>query len=458
MQVVCSNCQLSFDAPDGATGLVCPICRGPLRPQSGDGSAAKPALEWNAGDLDDLIAILSGPALSARVEVLPAVGDVVAGEVHLLAGGVSDARVDGKSTDDALDRLRAVKPARFRIEQRLPNPADGDLGHPGPEAGTLEGRALAHLMRYCEDYVITCSIEVWRGNENARVDYKRGEISGVTVGGIDAPERLAEVMQWSSGNYRLVVPPIQLPTVAPRRPPAVAATPAPVPAPAPSAQAARQGSSATKTIFGMPAAEVMKARAASEAARAAADSGKHTLVSTPAVTAAAGPSKAPTPAPGVKVTPPAVASPAVTPPVSSSVTSHRPSATKTMFGVPTPENAGGYVAASPQESDPAAPEAIPAQSDRKTGARKVAVPAPDIISAPAPASAGPAPRAAAPATTGPVRAETTEPVRRYSAPAATLEKPRPAKKETSIVAYVGVGITFGVALLGIYHLVGLLAH
>ena len=40
----------------------------------------------------------------------------------------------------------------------------------------------------------------------------------------------------------------------------------------------------------------------------------------------------------------------------------------------------------------------------------------------------------------------------------TLEKPRPAKKETSIIAYVGVGITFGVALLGIYHLVGLLAH
>ena len=55
-------------------------------------------------------------------------------------------------------------------------------------------------MRYCEDYVITCAIEVWRGNETARVDYKRGEISGVTVGGIDAPERLAEVMQWASAT------------------------------------------------------------------------------------------------------------------------------------------------------------------------------------------------------------------------------------------------------------------
>ena len=53
MQVVCGNCQLSFDAPDGATGLVCPICRGPLRAQSADGSAPKTALEWNAGDSDD---------------------------------------------------------------------------------------------------------------------------------------------------------------------------------------------------------------------------------------------------------------------------------------------------------------------------------------------------------------------------------------------------------------------
>jgi len=53
MQVVCATCQLSFDAPEGATGLVCPICRGPLRPQSADGGAAAPkaAQEWSGGDL-----------------------------------------------------------------------------------------------------------------------------------------------------------------------------------------------------------------------------------------------------------------------------------------------------------------------------------------------------------------------------------------------------------------------
>src|SRR4029079_15069614 len=132
-----------------------------------------------------------------------------------------------------------------------------DLTYPGAESGTLESRALAHRMRYCEDYVITCSIDVWRGNENARVEYKRGEISGVTVGGIDAPERLAEVMQWSSGNYRLVVPPISLPAIAPKR---TSAPMMPIVAPAPAPERA-----GVKTFFGMPQSEVAAARAAAEA-------------------------------------------------------------------------------------------------------------------------------------------------------------------------------------------------
>src|SRR3982750_2786621 len=76
MQVSCGNCQLSFDAPEGGTGLVCPICRGPLLPKSADGAApaTKAMQDWSGGDLDDLIAILSGPALSARVEGLGAPG------------------------------------------------------------------------------------------------------------------------------------------------------------------------------------------------------------------------------------------------------------------------------------------------------------------------------------------------------------------------------------------------
>jgi hypothetical protein len=487
MQVSCGNCQLSFDAPDGATGLVCPICRGPLLAKTADGAApASAAQEWSGGDLDDLIAILSAPAVSARVEVLGANGDASVGEVHLLAGGVSDALIGGKSTDDALDKLRAGNPKRFRVEQRLPNPTDGDLTFPGPETGTLESRALAHLMRYCEDYVISCSIEVWRGNENARVDYKRGEINGVTVGGIDAPERLAEVMQWASGNYRLVVPPFKLPAVAPKRPQAPAATPAPVPAPAPSAQAARQGS-ATKTIFGMPAADVIKARAAAETARAAAAPpaaakapSQPSVIVSPQASAAPPPAAAPAPA---KTTPPGVA-PSATP---APVAGPRPSssATKTIFGVPSPAAPGGYVPVQQPTAQPTpspVAEAAPAapvtdtpsgsgEPGRKTGARKVDVPAPDVSPAP-PAAAPPqaAARAADMAATQqgfspPPAAEA--PAKRPSAatsvaaPAKTAVTPEPAEKkrrEAPVWTYVWVGVAFGLAFLGIIQLVGLLSH
>ena len=38
MQVACGNCQLTFDAPEGTTGLVCPICRNPLQMGDGDGT------------------------------------------------------------------------------------------------------------------------------------------------------------------------------------------------------------------------------------------------------------------------------------------------------------------------------------------------------------------------------------------------------------------------------------
>ena len=479
MQVVCATCQLSFDAPEGATGLVCPICRGPLRPQTAAGSEAdgggKTAHEWSGGDLDDLIAILSAPAVSARVEVLGATGDAAIGEVHLLAGGVSDSIYQGKATDDALDRLRAEKPTRFRVEQRLPNAMDGNLSEPGPETGTLDGRALAHLMRYCEDYVISCAIDVWRGNETARVEYKRGEISGVTVGGIDAPERLAEVMQWSSGNYRLVVPEFKLPATAPKRAKSSTATPAPVPAPAPSAQAARNASS-TKTIFGMPVAEVAKARAAAEAAKAAAEAARPNAQPVAPRVATPIPVVVPTPA-APRVSPPGVAPSATPVPMSAS----RDSATKTIFGVPAPRAPDGFQSTSPAQraSQPGAPAVAAdadsartetAKVDRKTGARKVDVPAPAVV---APAPAPTAPAAAAPrAAAAPIAAPTSEPsepqptttpgfesrgaARKPGAAAPAAEKQ--PQKQTQIWTYVGVGFAFGLVLLGIYQLYGLLAH
>jgi hypothetical protein len=475
MQVVCGNCQLTFDAPEGTTGLVCPICRSPLHVEgatNGDASKAAPkGIDWNGGSLTDLIAILSAPAVSARVEVIPVGGDAPVGEVHLVAGGVSDSIYNGKATDDALDRLLTVTPARFRVESRLPHPQTGDLGSPGPDAGTLDGRPLAHLMRYCEDYVITCAIEVWRGNETARVDYRRGEISGVTVGGIDAPERLAEVMQWASGNYRLNVPPINLPAQAPKRTTA-AAMPilAPEPAPAPAASRA-----ASKTIFGIPQSEIQAARAAAEAIMQAQG------VGTPAPPEVAPPPVA-EPAPAAvspSILPPGVAPSAVPAPVPAASRA----ATKTIFGMAAPDLPDGFAVVSPQAAAaPAAQAAAPTaasteaetgRTDRKTGARKTAVPAPEIgPSSPAAAkevgrttslgfdnSRGTAANKKVEKTEKVDRVDKVERIEREEkAPAARAASGRASQKQTSIMIYVGIGFAFGLVLLGIYQLVGRLAH
>jgi hypothetical protein len=477
MQVVCGNCQLTFDAPEGTTGLVCPICRNPLQLDAGaagGGAGAKPAtklIDWNGGSLSDLIALLSAPAVSARVEVIPLGADSPIGEVHLVAGGVSDSIYDGQAVDDALDKLLTITPARFRVDPRLPDPKDGNLNNPGPNAGTLDGRPLAHLMRYCEDYVITCAIEVWRGNETARVDYRRGEISGVTVGGIDAPERLAEVMQWASGNYRLNVPAISLPAVAPRRPTAPT-MPVVAPAPAAAPMSTRQ-SSATKTIFGIPQSEVAAARAAAEAIMQAQG------VGTPAPPEVAPPpvaAPAPAATPSPVLTPPGVAPSAVPAPMAAS----RESAVKTIFGVPAPAMPQGFTTASApaaapvasaRAAEPAAPvapavvETDTGRTDRiaKTGARKVAVPAPEIVHGAAPAAA-PAPAKEVGRTTqhgfdgGAPKVEDksdkTDKTKTVRDPGAA-QAPR---RQAPIWTYIGVGFTFGLALLGIYQLVGRLAH
>ena len=497
MQVVCGNCQLSFEAPAGAAGLVCPICRGPLRPDqaAADAVPANPALDWDAGTLDDLIAILSPPATAARVEVFAVGNDTPVGEVHLLAGGVSDALATGVSPNDALDYLRGIKPAHFRVEQRLPNGADGDLTYPGPDAGTLDARPLAHLMRYCEQFVITCSIDVWRGNENARVEYRKGEINGVTVGGIDAPERLAEVMRWSSGNYRLVVPRLILPNVVPKAaasaaaattksakvepatPPAAAPAPRP-PAPAPAA--------ANRTIFGMPAADLASIRAATAGANAG--------FNDRAVPGKAEPSPVSAVPTAASVAPVAALSAAAASPAPPSA-SDRGSVKKTMFGVPAPAIA---LSSEPSSSVPApksrkqqkaaaAAAAAAARQERKMGARKTLVPPPEII--PPPDALDLAVAAADAALIGPSGVDSRSTQAGYghtddghgsAAPALTaaasaaVPAPRqpsafdentsrmanraPAQKEQPILAYVSVGFIFGLLLLGVYHLVGLLAH
>jgi hypothetical protein len=221
----------------------------------------------------------------------------------------------------------------------------------------------------------------------------------------------------------------------------------------------------------MPALDVAGLKAAEAAAAVArqttaAASGPSSVAASAATPAA--------PASPPSTSPPAMA--AASAPAAS--TNDRQGATKTIFGVPAPrmpersaEKAAERLAEDTGRGGrpAAASEQAAQRAERKTGARKTVVPAPAII--PPAAGTEPAPLATAASADAsrsthqgyggpsgstevvpvkaPVMEDRTAPVRAAS-----------AKKSRGIPVwtYVGVGFLFGLALLGIYQLVGVLAH
>jgi cobalamin biosynthesis Mg chelatase CobN len=111
----------------------------------------------------------------------------------------------------------------------------------------------------------------------------------------------------------------------------------------------------------------------------------------------------------------------------------------------------------------------------KTGARKTALPGPEVAAAsaddPAATQSGYGAAAAA-AVREQEKAKEKEQPKRTSTPmpataakavpapaaAAASEKVRTPRRETPIWTYVGVGVLFGAVLIGIYQLVGWLSH
>jgi hypothetical protein len=135
----------------------------------------------------------------------------VVGEVHVVAGGVAEAISGDLRGEDALEQLKRLATAHFRVEPCVPDPGNGGISPPGPEEGQLSERSLAKLMRYCEEYAMTCLLEVWQGGQQATISYRRGEMISTTVDGHDGSEQLPEVMTWTEGQYRIVLPPLVLP-------------------------------------------------------------------------------------------------------------------------------------------------------------------------------------------------------------------------------------------------------
>jgi hypothetical protein len=358
------------------------------------GPSADLTTEWEGGSLGELVSLLQTSAMPVRIEVIAPGTTSNAGEVHLLAGGLADAFAGSLRRDDAMAALQRLEGARFVVEARLPDPESGSLATPGPREGSLKDRPVASLMRYCEDYVLTCRLEVWRGPDRAAISYRRGEIISTMVGGADGSERLPEVMGWTDGSYEIILPAPVLPQAPSRR--GARATD-------PMAKVERKRHTTLPMTPGSGDADAMGSAPSSPSAARP--------VTSPPPLARPAP---PAPASAAKPAPPVPAAPAKSPPSSPATTTARlsppvqtaPAPAKPAAPAPATSSAAQPPSARPQpaqqpqprQAQPAAasPGGVPATTLRGPS---VAPPGPAGAPAPAPVAAKAAPaQAVAPAS------------------------------------------------------------
>ncbi len=169
---------------------------------------------WDASGLDELLALLAEGSLSARLTALA--GEEAFGHIDVIAGGIADVRAGADRGDEAMVAIRR-RAGSLRVLPRLPHPTQASLDPPGERQGPLGQRPVAALMRYCEEYVLTCALILERGSEVARIVYRRGEITATLVDGTDAPHRLPDVMSWSEGTFRIDLDELPAPRRSPRK-------------------------------------------------------------------------------------------------------------------------------------------------------------------------------------------------------------------------------------------------
>jgi hypothetical protein len=368
-------------------------------------------LDWEGGTLDELLGLLGEPALSAYIEaVRPGSGQAV-GEIHVVAGGVAETVAGERRGDEGLAYIKKIPGLRFRVTPAMPND-EGLLLPPPDSEGDLATRPVTAIMRYCEDFVLTCALELQRGPENARISYRRGEIVRTLVDGSESSERLPDVMGWNEGTWRVVLPAMNLPR--PKKP----QRPAP-------------GEVGGGTLFGIPAPVIPGLTGPPTPAPASAPG----MTAAPPAPAPAAP-KAPTPAP--------VARPAASPepqrPIVRPVTAPAPSPFMPTTPAPVLVSAPGSTvpAARPASASPPAMASAPATvvdlaPPHMTPARPASVPsgiarqAPDDTRATPPAQ-----------LTGPPRPSTHRP-----APPRTFAS-------LPLVVHVVLGIALGSAVVAGY--------
>jgi hypothetical protein len=131
------------------------------------------------------------------------------GMIELRAGAVESAAFDGASGERALDRMRALRDGMYDLWQRLPD-LTGQLGAAAMFEVDAADVPLVKLMRHCEDNALTCSIAVEAGGKRGEIQYRAGEITSVSFGGVRDDDRIVDIMELPAARLRVTALPLDL--------------------------------------------------------------------------------------------------------------------------------------------------------------------------------------------------------------------------------------------------------
>jgi hypothetical protein len=130
------------------------------------------------------------------------------GEFWFLAGILEEGRFGASRGEEARERLLRATEVTFQAELRLPH-VSGGLKKPMPASGSFAEFRPVVLMRHCESYALTCSLELRGTDRTVRLTYRVGDLLSVdAAAGNDA---LPALLESDQGTFEFSLPTFELP-------------------------------------------------------------------------------------------------------------------------------------------------------------------------------------------------------------------------------------------------------
>ncbi len=152
------------------------------------------------------------------------------GEIWFLSGMTDELQFGTSTGDEALERMRKATDATYELATRLPHPGGG-FKKRFPMQGSIATATPVTLMRYCEQYALTCKLAVESKHLLVEATYQLGELVSVETTADD--DGITSMLEATEGTYEFTLPKVELPEGTPVLPPASTSIMESIPPPEP---------------------------------------------------------------------------------------------------------------------------------------------------------------------------------------------------------------------------------